>query len=231
MHQSGCNMPLISWLFPRFCVSCQTEGVLLCKQCEGQVSPRPAKATCPFCRKQEGHHTCSDCQSQVYLDGHIALTSYANKAVRKGIEQWKYYGDRSFDQVIEQWVIQRLATCWVPYESFIVAPVPLHKKKKRLRGFDQAGVFAGIVGRLLGREVHHDLLVRIKKTAPQARRGTNERLVGDLDEFFKVRGPIPEAVCLCDDVFTSGATMDAAAKALKEAGVRHIWGISLAKGS
>ena len=67
-------------------------------------------------------------------------------------------------------------------------------------------------------------------TLPQA--GQEGRRVGELDAVFDlVPGiEVPENVLLCDDVFTSGATMDACARVLKEAGAKQVWGYVLAKG-
>jgi predicted amidophosphoribosyltransferase len=60
--------------------------------------------------------------------------------------------------------------------------------------------------------------------------GRSERKLGDLDGAFRARAASPARVLLCDDVFTSGATLDAAAKCLKQAGAAEVWGFTIAKG-
>jgi predicted amidophosphoribosyltransferase len=117
-----------------------------------------------------------------------------------------------------------------PVKPWVVTHVPLHQVRHRQRGFDQAEIIAREVGEIYGVPVV-PLLERVRKTAPQARR--EARQVGEMDEVFTVVSGIevPKFVLLCDDVFTSGATMDAAAKALKEAGAEMVWGFVLGKGA
>jgi predicted amidophosphoribosyltransferase len=126
--------------------------------------------------------------------------------------------------------MQAAARMEPPVKPWVVMPVPLHEVRKRQRGFDQAEVIAQEVGKLYCVPVV-PLLERVRKTAPQARR--EARQVGEMDEVFAVVSGIevPKFVLLCDDVFTSGATMDAAARVLKEAGAQMVWGFVLGKGA
>jgi len=166
------------------------------------------------------------------LDGLTVFASYANPVVREAILQWKYVGDRLIESVIEPWLL-RLAPQQIPsIQTSIFAPVPLHKRKRRARGFDQAGVLADWCGQRFDRPVF-DLLRRNHENTPQAGQGRQERLLGQLDHLFAIHplvSALPESVILCDDVFTSGATMDAAARCLKIAGVTNVWGFVLARG-
>ena len=74
------------------------------------------------------------------------------------------------------------------------------------------------------------VLIRKKKTQSQAKLDYQERMVGDLDGIFGVVDNLPEKILLCDDVFTSGSTIDAGAKVLKENGVKEVYGWTLARG-
>jgi predicted amidophosphoribosyltransferase len=151
--------------------------------------------------------------------------------VRKALSVWKYDHDREVESVIHGWLSSAGARMAPPVAPFHVCPVPLHEKKKRQRGFDQASVVAKWAGALYGLPVE-SFLIRTKSTLSQARLGSGERQVGELDGLFVVptNTTIPEHVLLCDDVFTSGATMDAAARALKEAGAKQVWGWVIARG-
>ncbi len=160
----------------------------------------------------------------------MALTWYADPAVRRVLTTWKYVGDQAAEEVVRRWIRQKADVlggwCW----DAVIVPVPLHKKKYRARGFDQAQVIAQIVAKETGKS-YANVLRRVRSTLPQAKRGQGERLVGDLDGVFEGIGAVPDRVVLCDDVFTSGATMDAAAKSLKEYGVKEVKGLVIAKGS
>lgn len=219
-------------LFPRFCLGCQSEGTLWCDSCISMWWPSATEAECPFC-KRRGVRTCESCKTETFLDGLSVFASYANPVVREAILQWKYIGDRAVEPVIESWLI-KAAPRLVPLQSDgVFAPVPLHIYKRRARGFDQAGVLADWCGQLFNRPVY-DLLERTQMTEPQAKQEQNERRLGQLDHIFRLHPSVsnpPRAVVLCDDVFTSGATMDAAARCLKQAGVEWVWGLVLAKGN
>ena len=118
-------------------------------------------------------------------------------------------------------------------ESFVVTHTPVHASRRRMRGFDQAEVLSNWAGEMFLMPVE-SLLVRSKKTKPQAKVDHKKRRVGTLYGIFALHpnvSELPRRVLLCDDVFTSGATMDAAAKCLKEAGVEEVWGFVIAKGS
>lgn len=224
---------VVNALFPRFCLGCHTEGSLWCVSCSSSWWPAVFQASCPFCEKRGSARTCVSCSSQTFLDGLIVFCSYANPVVREAILQWKYIGDRSVEPILEKW-LRRAAPHLTPVIArSVFAPVPLHIKKRRARGFDQAGVLADWCGQIFDMPVF-DLLHRVHSTTPQAQQRDGERKLGQLDHLFALHpsaSPLPESVILCDDVFTSGATMDAAARCLKQAGVHTVWGIVIAKGN
>ncbi|PJA45126.1 amidophosphoribosyltransferase [Candidatus Uhrbacteria bacterium CG_4_9_14_3_um_filter_50_9] len=193
--------------------------------------PEPLSARCPFCHRLGSDRVCGACRSEVYLDGVSALAPYGNPVVRKALQTWKYDGDREIEKVLQQWLTAGAAHITPPLAPFHACAVPLHEGKQRQRGFDQADVVAQWASGLYGIP-HTSLLVRKTKTASQAKRAGGSRQVGELDGVFHIRRDVavPEHVLLCDDVFTSGATIDAAARTLKEAGAKQVWGWVIARG-
>ncbi len=117
-----------------------------------------------------------------------------------------------------------------PLAPWYVTGVPLHVKRARVRGFDQAKMVATWVAETYGLP-HETYLRRRVHTLAQA--GQEGRCVGELDGVFDLvpGAHVPQAVLLCDDVFTSGATMDACARVFKEAGTEQVWGMVLARGA
>ncbi len=216
---------LFDFLFPRFCVSCKTEGSVLCPTCENTLTLSPPVIRCPFCGEGESNHTCTSCRSVVFLDGLFVLSEYKNPVVRELIHLWKYVGDA---QAQEQ-VVKLLRRADVRLPVFTVAPIPLALSRLRERGFDQADVIARELATTSGLS-YQPCVRRFRATSPRAQVVRAKRLVGDLDHAFDVVAPVPEQILLCDDVFTSGATMDAAAKVLKRAGAKEVWGFAIAKG-
>ena len=227
-----CNLALNA-LFPRFCLSCKCEGTLFCGSCENAWVARPMLAACPFCAVIGSNATCESCKSKTYLDGVIAYLPYGNAVVRGAISFWKFDGDKSIEPILKKWLLQSANRMRPPFDSFVVTHIPIHKTRKRLRGFDQAERLSHWVAEMYAMP-QSTLIERTRKTASQAKMDHAERYLGQLDEAFAVRRDVidhlPEAVLLCDDVFTSGATMDAAAKCLKESGVKIVWGFVIGKG-
>jgi ComF family protein len=114
-----------------------------------------------------------------------------------------------------------------------IVPVPLHRSRERERGFNQSAVLARVLGRQLGLPVREALLLRHRKTRPQtgltfAQRRQNVR------GAFSVRPGVAIdnlRILLVDDVYTTGATAHACAKALRRAGARSVVVLTIARAS
>jgi ComF family protein len=102
-------------------------------------------------------------------------------------------------------------------------PLPLHRRRLRARGFDQTLELARPLARTLALPLRDDLLARVRETAPQSRLDAAARR-RNLRGAFAVRPGIalPAHVALVDDVMTTGATLHAAADALRQAGVARV---------
>jgi competence protein ComFC len=218
-------------LFPRFCVACQAEGSLMCSNCLDQWTPVAPQVSCAFCGRLGSPRTCATCREDRYLDGLTYFIPYGNALMRELIGSWKFHGDRSVENVFVKSVRRAAPRMQPPLAPYWVTWVPLHESRLRARGFDQAGVVADMAGEIFGLPVE-PLVRRIEKTAPQSRTSREDRRVGEMDNVFAILPGIdvPDHVLLCDDVFTSGTTMDAVARVLKEHGAKTVWGFTLAKG-
>ena len=109
-------------------------------------------------------------------------------------------------------------------------PVPLHPKRLRERGYNQASLLAKKLSRLGGLPVVEDTLIRVRDALPQARtRSAIERRQNVQDAFVCHQGLEGKQVLLIDDVCTTGATLDACAIALKAAGAGSVWGLTVAR--
>ena len=104
-----------------------------------------------------------------------------------------------------------------------LVPVPLHAARLRERGYDQALELARPLARALDLPLRNDLLRRRKATTPQSRLDASARR-RNLRDAFEVRPgrSLPAHIVLFDDVMTTGATLHAAARALRRAGVRRV---------
>lgn len=223
----------IEAMFPRFCLSCKREGQIFCLGCSEHWMARSEPVACPFCHERGSNRTCMNCKKTNFLDGLVSYLPYGNPIVRGAIGCWKYDGDRSVEAVLRQWLMQSQDRLQIGMDEFVVTHVPIHASRKRMRGFDQAEVMSNWIGEMFAMPVEM-LLIRSHKTKPQAQQKHDIRRVGSLDHAFEIYPnmiELPSRVLLCDDVFTSGSTMDAAARCLKKAGVQEVWGFVIAKGS
>ncbi len=222
---------VLDLVYPRFCLRCKREGTAWCNACAANFTPMPLVARCPFCHREGSSRTCAECRKETSLDGLTCFVPYGNAVVREALTGWKYHGDPELARAIAGWV--RTAATRAPDalpSASTVTHVPLHASRKRHRGFDQAEEIARFLATAIGAE-RASLLTRVEATSPQASRAASDRALGDLDHVFSAApGSVPRRVILCDDVCTSGATIDAAARALKAGGAEKVWGFVVAVG-
>ena len=112
----------------------------------------------------------------------------------------------------------------------VLVPVPLHPKKLRERGYNQAELLAREIGKGTGLPVDTGLLSRTRHTLPQARSGgptrRRDNMAGAFDCGSDVSG---RSFILVDDVCTTGSTLNACGEALLAAGASSVWGLALAR--
>lgn len=104
-----------------------------------------------------------------------------------------------------------------------IVGIPLDSQRRLEREFNQSGLLAGILGEILGKKPGRALLKK-SPTPPQSLLGREERR-WNLDRAFRISRPedvAGESVLLIDDIFTTGTTLEQAARTLKEAGARHV---------
>lgn len=111
----------------------------------------------------------------------------------------------------------------------VLIPVPLHKKRLQARRFNQAALLARALSRRTGRPYTTDVLIRTKHTPPQGSNRAPARRKNVAGAFKILQGETLKGrhIVLIDDVYTTGATLNACARVLKRAGARQIDALSL----
>jgi ComF family protein len=185
---------------------------------------------CPKCgRPQSSAILCSSCVGwRAEIDG-IRSPFRFDGAIRQAIHQLKYGNLRALAELLAQWLNDYLVSNPVPGE--VLVPVPLHHKRLRERGYNQSSLLAKELGKLTNLPVVDDCLIRQRHAPPQARTLTVDERRSNVANAFLCRDRRLEnkQVLLIDDVSTSGSTLDACARALKEAGATTVWGLVLAR--
>lgn len=164
------------------------------------------------------------------LDRVIIRGSYDCLPLRSLIMTIKYSFWSAAGTILDD-ICRPLATALVELPpATIIVPVPLHPRRRRERGFNQAEVLAVALGRLLDRPVR-PLLRRVRYTTAQATLKADQRTKNIRDAFaIASLEKAPERVILVDDVITTGSTMAECAAVLRQHGVKQITAVALAKG-
>jgi len=224
-------------IFPKFCVICKRQGYLVCPDCLSLIEIMEYRY-CPFCQRRvmskEGK-----CKLHRYLklDGLYFAASYNNIVVKTLIKKFKYQPFiKELSKPLSQLIIAHLHSIdnkifLEDKENSLLLPVPIHKSKKRWRGFNQAEEIAKNLSICLGLPLKANNLQKIKKTKPQAYLKKSER-IKNINGVFKIKNPPQiqgKRIFLVDDVFTTGSTMEECARVLKAAGAKKVWGIAIAR--
>ena len=221
-------------LFPVFCVECGAEGEWWCRECLQKIKINYING-CPVCGvKTSRGEVCEKCRANSFLNGVVALFNYReNDPIAKLIKQFKYNFAGDLKNFWPK-IIQKINNNFLPWDNFTIIPIPLHARRQRERGFNQAEVLAQVFADNLKTQgfscvLNNKALGRTRYTLQQARLSKEERHRNLLNAFVWRGQIVPERVVLVDDVFTTGATMQEAAKVLKQAGVKEVWGLALAR--
>jgi ComF family protein len=112
-----------------------------------------------------------------------------------------------------------------------IVPVPLHPKRKKRRGFNQAQIIAKELARIKGIELGDGLLVKTKNVPPQTSLRVEDRVENVSGAFGVVGGEkIKESVVLLvDDVYTTGSTIRECSSVLRQAGVKEVKALTVAQ--
>lgn len=193
--------------FPVFCLGCGKEGGRVCGSCCKTIDTKG----------MVGHF-------------HLAVTPYHEDwLIGKIVRGFKYNYEEDLFGVIGK-LVKEFVEKHLDYfaQIDIIVPVPLHKKRRAERGFNQSEFIAQIISKTINKPVS-DLLVRHRNTEHQARLNREKRLVNVKDAFKCISG-IRGRILLVDDVYTTGSTMRECTNALLGAGANKVFGFSLAKG-
>ncbi|MBI4233214.1 MAG: ComF family protein [Chloroflexi bacterium] len=149
-------------------------------------------------------------------------------AIREAVHRLKYSNLRAIAPALAGLLAEHLQAHPVPAD--LIVPVPLHPRRERQRGFNQAALLAKEAGRRLRLPLVERALARVRDSPPQARSASREERRANVQGAFMARqGFQGRCVLLVDDVCTTGATLEACAGALRNAGASSIWALTLAR--
>jgi ComF family protein len=219
----------LDFFFPKCCVGCGKRGDFICSDCYRQLA-RIHAPVCPQCgRPQTSDVLCPVCiRWSAAIDGIRAPFRFED-TIRQAVYDLKYHNVRALAKPLSGLMHDYLGGQTIPAD--VLVPVPLHSKRLKERGYNQSELLAKYLGKQTGLPVVTDRLIKAKHTGPQAKTESLSERLGNVKGAFACNESAFRglSVLLIDDVATSGATLNAAAAALKSAGASTVWGLALAK--
>ena len=227
----------VGLLFPRRCPVChevvEDPGEFACDICRTRL----VRVRDPFCGKcgkplaVEEQEYCGDCMRKKHAYDRGRAAFVYEEWMRRSIAQYKYGGRREYAEFYANAAVEKYGVWLNKIKAEVLIPIPMYSRKKRLRGYNQAEVFARDLGRKAGILVDEHLVRRVRNTIPQKELNESQRH-RNLKNAFQLTADIVEykRVVLVDDIYTTGSTMDEVSKVLKASGVENIYYICISIG-
>lgn len=153
-----------------------------------------------------------------------------NMQMKNSLLRYKYYGSREYGRYYAEEIFRHVGTQIKHWKPDVLVPVPMTRRKKRIRGFNQAEDLAEKIGELLQIPVAAGLAVKKKETKSQKNLNAAERM-GNLKDAFVITESVQGLkILIVDDVYTTGSTIETLAGCLKESGAGEIYFVTLCIG-
>jgi ComF family protein len=227
---------ILDFFLPGFCLFCHAplgldSASLACPQCLEEIAliPQPFCSCCgaPFRGAVGLEHLCQDCLTDPPPFNRARAVAFYDGLVLQAIHRLKYQRQLIYAKFLGQ-ILAAAGAAELVSAADLLVPVPLHPRRLRWRGFNQAILLARTFPDLpLGLEV----LVRRRPTLPQVKLSPRERQT-NVKGAFTVPDPLAikgRSILLVDDVYTTGATVKECARALRRAGAAKVEILTVAR--
>ena len=231
---------LLSFLYPPRCPVCgqiPPAGTLICPGCYSSISfvHSPYCYSCGKPIDSSDQEYCHDCLThpKSFIRG-FSLAVY-DSVTKPSMSAIKYKNKRQYLDFYAAETARVYGTLFQGLHFDAILPVPIHPKRKKKRGFNQASLFARLLSDLIRIPVCDSLLLRTVNTLPQKNLNPAKRL-RNLQAAFSIAPayadlPLPfQRVLLVDDIYTTGSTMEAVTRLLNEHGVPEVYIFSICIG-
>lgn len=222
---------LITFLYPAQCRHCgesldPADGHYICKTCWREIQPirKPYCETCgrpldPNAALPEVIPSCSDCPENLPFRKARSAAIYES-AARTALWLLKYHGKTVMAKPLASLMIEAMSTLFGMEDYDYIIPVPLHKRRRRQRGYNQMELIGERLSRATNIPMESHCLVKIADTpsqvnVPYKERQNNVRGGFDVTDPSRIKG---KGILLIDDVYTTGATATESARTLLRKG-------------
>lgn len=196
-------------IFPIQCLNCNQEETWLCKKCLDAIKVSNKK----YCN--------------------ILITAdYNNPILKKAIHVFKYQFIKDLGKPLAKLIINRIKNQDLRIKNYILIPMPLHKKRLKWRGFNQAEILANHIAEYFNLTVINNALAKIKHTKPQMQIKNEKLRKQNIIKAFQCIKPDlikNKKIILIDDVCTTSATLSECKNILLKSEAKQVLGLVLAK--
>ena len=227
---------LLDMVFPARCAVC--DEVLpfgekdICKNCKKKIQYL-GNQVCLCCGKgvREEDEYCYDCRKRKHdFDQGRALFSY--EFIRLSLYRFKYAGRKEYGRFYAKSIAREFQMQKQIWQPQALLPVPIHAKRRKKRGYNQAEEIALELGKIWNLPVITNLVYRTKNTRPMKEIVGTDRQ-NNLKKAFKLgtNDVKLNTIIIIDDIYTTGSTIDAVARECRKAGIEKIYFITVSVGN
>ena len=199
---------------------------------------------CGFCNKICKNELCNKCKMKIiqhqidivikpenkYFKELISILKYEG-IIRDKILQYKFEDKPYIYKTFAKIVLKNKKVCGLLKKYDIIIPVPIHKKRKLQRGYNQTQLIAKEISKNIDIKLCNNVLVKIKNTIAQSKLNKNKRKQ-NIKGAFKILNSEKiqdKNILLFDDIYTTGSTVNECSKILTRAGAKRIGVLTIAK--
>lgn len=221
---------LLDGLLPPRCASCHRPGFRWCPACQAAAPglQPPLCHTCGEPRLQADRHACRACRAHPPAFDQAAAWGTYGGTLQAAIQQFKFRRNTGLALVFAALLAETVQARGWPVD--FILPIPLGAARRRERGYNQAALLARPLAAHLGCRYDGRTLQRRRETRPQVGLSRAERRANVAGAFSARAGQLTgRTLLVVDDVMTSGATLDAAAQALRAAGAAAVYALTIGR--
>ena len=234
-----CADALLDILYPRKCPLCgdilRPSGTLICPDCLPTLSPlteedsKEKKALCMKCGAPvaEDEEYCRSCKRYIHSFEQNRSVFIYDDRWKVSLERYKFQGYREFADFYAAAMVKWGGDAIRRWKIDLIVPVPMHPRKEKVRGFNQAWNIAQRVSARTGIPASREILFKVKDTAPQKKQDHFQRKQNLKGAFKASPSAAGKTILVIDDVFTTGSTVDAAAESLLSSGAQTVYSLTL----
>ena len=241
---------MLDILYPRHCALCHeiltAKGAvclsgeirggdpLICPGCRGRAVP-VTEPKCKKCGKQlvvQEQEYCADCRRRPrYFEEGAGIFRY-DDVMRVSMGYFKYRGRAEYAEFFGRELYRGSVRQLKRWQPDLLIPVPIHRSRMAERGYNQAGLLAEQLSALSGIPDDQVSIRRKKRTAALKKQTPEQRRKSMYRVFAAKKGVrLPKRVVIVDDIYTTGSTVNALAKVLRQCGAEKVYFLTVCIGT